>query len=573
MSYFSAEHLRAALKYMANELHPSLMSMLAMLRVGVEVTDDQSRTVKFGSTDEKQLLIEYMSPAGGPGDFPFYMPFGRDPGPSRWRNAQYPGKALQRQRSDRKDLYRQTPPDSGKWLFASDLVAVVSKDPKRYVGNTPVKVTHLAAWFYRVRPLDAVDEAIDRFVGEFRLEQTGLLGPLFDKTVDAAFAEIGLASEPVSSVDILTMLAVNTRSPVKPTASAGTDGEATETTINTGPEKPEGDWSIDVERLYEALGLVGMREAALRCVAALRSGRHVILTGPPGTGKTTLAEGLCRLASFPAVTVSATDQWTTFDTIGGYFPSPMKDGPQDRIDFLPGAVLEAIEQAKCVIIDEINRADIDKAFGEFLTLLAAKEGSVVTLPYRRRGGNGELRQVQLQVGAAVHAGLDTDIVVIPSWWRLVGTMNDSDKASLKKLSTAFIRRFVFVPVTLPDADSYETIVRDAAGRRSGPAAFTKFTDTLVDLFTRADRGFAGMGLPLGPSFPLDMLRQAESEWLVEPGRSGEAVLMSCLEGVVSGQFQGRVDLHDALVQLLGPLVGVGRADFARRMAVWTGAES
>src|SRR5690606_8621576 len=72
------------------------------------------------------------------------------------------------------------------------------------------------------------------------------------------------------------------------------------------------------------LGPLKLPPATLAQVcAALSAGKHLLLVGPPGTGKTELAGALAAAARTDgychgAFVATASADWTTFDTIGGY---------------------------------------------------------------------------------------------------------------------------------------------------------------------------------------------------------------------------------------------------------------
>jgi len=184
-------------------------------------------------------------------------------------------------------------------------------------------------------------------------------------------------------------------------------------------------------------------------LSSLKSGKSIMLVGPPGSGKTTIADNVASsIKDDDYVFSTATSDWTTFNTTGGYYPE--RDG--SSLKFKPGIFLKCFSEGgipvnKWLVIDEINRADIDKAFGELFTVMAGKD---VDLPYTTlEGRNISIKYVDRTSLDDLEIGADSNYYMTPEW-RIIATLNTWDKASLYEMSYAFMRRFAFIDVGIPE---------------------------------------------------------------------------------------------------------------------------
>jgi MoxR-like ATPase len=178
---------------------------------------------------------------------------------------------------------------------------------------------------------------------------------------------------------------------------------------------------------------------------AIKSGNHIILIGPPGTGKSKMAKAICESMRGPDnyIMVTACSDWSTFDTIGGYMPNE-----QNELIFDKGIFLSCFQNRrrlpdnKWLILDEINRADIDKAFG---ALFSALTGDRI---YLSQAIDNE--RIEIIGDPKDGEEIAPKRFFIHDDWRIIATMNSFDKASLYEMSYAFMRRFAFINIGFPE---------------------------------------------------------------------------------------------------------------------------
>lgn len=265
-----------------------------------------------------------------------------------------------------------------------------------------------------------------------------------------------------------------------------------------------------------------------RCCAALNAGKHLLLLGPPGTGKSTIAAALAEQAHFDGVCdgkaklATASADWSTYDTIGGW--AQQADG---RLAFREGVVTRALRERRWVVLDEVNRADIDKCFGELFTVLS---GGTVTTAYTDANGD------------EVTIGSDSGKYRFDRNTRLIATMNVRDKASLFRLSYAFMRRFATVHVPGLDDAGLQRLARRVGENRGLDA---ERWELAARLLSRAHG--LGDAVDLGPALLLDVLGYAAER----PDVSAQRAIGEGVELLVFPQLEGAEDdrAQEALVRV------------------------
>ena len=208
----------------------------------------------------------------------------------------------------------------------------------------------------------------------------------------------------------------------------------------------------------------------------LEDKKQVVFQGPPGTGKTYVAQKLavCLAGSSEKVTlVQFHPSYSYEDFVQGFRPRTAKGG-QVVFELRDGPLLRAAKLAldepnarHFLVIDEINRGNLAKVFGELYFLLEYRN-SEMNLQYQN------------------------ELFSLPDNLYIIGTMNTADR-SIALVDLALRRRFYFVEFH-PDEEPVKGVLRRWLGKKAPHMAW------VANVVDRANEKLDDRHAAIGPSY-------------------------------------------------------------------------
>ena len=187
---------------------------------------------------------------------------------------------------------------------------------------------------------------------------------------------------------------------------------------------------------------MGLRREREVLTVALQAGRHVVIEGPPGTGKSTLLRDIARNAGKDVVFAEGNAELTPARLIGQYDPAQVLAEGYVPASFTDGPLLRAMRSGALLYLEEFNRVP-EETLNVLITVLT----------------EGEIMVPRL------------GIVRADAGFRLVAAMNPFDAVGTARVSQAIADRICRVVLGYQDAAAEREITTGITGANGEVVGF------------------------------------------------------------------------------------------------------
>ncbi len=225
-----------------------------------------------------------------------------------------------------------------------------------------------------------------------------------------------------------------------------------EPAVHTVPLRPS--------ELVASIGstVVGRRREIELVVAALIADRHVVIEGPPGTGKSTLLRTVAHELGVGFEFVEGNAELTPARLVGHFDPARVMAEGYDADVFVDGPLASALRDGSLLYVEEINRVP-EETLNVLITVMS----------------EGELHVPRLGRLAAAPG------------FRLVAAMNPFDAIGTARISGAVYDRVCRLAVDYQTAtDERQITLREAGGGELDPDWVAKVVDLVRLTRTHGD---------------------------------------------------------------------------------------
>ena len=196
--------------------------------------------------------------------------------------------------------------------------------------------------------------------------------------------------------------------------------------------------------------VIGRRREVELVVAALDADRHVLLEGPPGTGKSTLLRAVAEGLGIGFVFVEGNAELTPARLVGHFDPARVLTDGYDPDVFVNGPLVTAMRDGSLLYVEEINRIP-EETLNVLITVMS--EGELNVPRYGR--------------------------IAASTGFRLVAAMNPFDAVGTARISGAVYDRVCRVSVGYQNAEVEQRIA--GRGTKNLPDGWL---DKVVELVRR-----------------------------------------------------------------------------------------